>query len=98
MSGKYLSRCISPATYIISSRDGVIRPDKPMASALTSLALARISSQGTMTPRIDDFKIVALQNDSNDVFADIVNIALDRGNNDLSVRLAVSLWRFSSSM
>src|SRR5574344_1034321 len=40
---KYSSLSISPATYCISSRLGVIRPDRPTMSAFTSLALARIS-------------------------------------------------------
>ncbi|MCY1424546.1 hypothetical protein D9M71_402960 [compost metagenome] len=44
-------RCISLATWTISSSDGVIRPDRPMMSHFCSLAVCRIFSQGTITPR-----------------------------------------------
>ncbi len=44
-------RSISLATRTISSRLGVIRPDSPMMSAPTSLAVSRIFWVGTMTPR-----------------------------------------------
>ena len=42
---------ISLATWIISSKDGVIRPDKPMMSAFSSIAVCKIFSHGVMTPR-----------------------------------------------
>ncbi len=45
------SRCISVANPTISSRDGVMRPDRPMMSAPTSLAVSRIFCAGTITPR-----------------------------------------------
>ena len=44
-------RSISAATRTISSRLGVMRPDRPMMSAPTSLAVSRIFCVGTMTPR-----------------------------------------------
>ena len=44
-------RCISVATFTISSRLGVIRPDSPIASASTSRAVSRIFCAGTITPR-----------------------------------------------
>src|SRR5947208_3031136 len=46
-----LSRCISPATVTISSRDGVIRPLRPIMSARLSFAAFRMSCHGTITPR-----------------------------------------------
>ena len=42
---------ISPATWRISSSDGVISPDSPITSAPTSRAVARIFAAGTITPR-----------------------------------------------
>ena len=44
-------RVISSATVTISSSEGVIRPERPIMSALLSLADFRISWNGTMTPR-----------------------------------------------
>jgi hypothetical protein len=46
--GNQSSRCISAATCCISSRLGVIRPDRPMMSAPSTLALARMSWHGTI--------------------------------------------------
>jgi hypothetical protein len=43
--------CISFATAIISSNDGVIKPDKPIKSAFSSLAILRILSHGVITPK-----------------------------------------------
>ena len=42
---------ISRATWVISSRDGVINPLRPTTSAPISMALSRILSHETMTPR-----------------------------------------------
>ena len=44
-------RLISFAACTISSSEGVMSPESPMASALLSSAAARIFSHGTMTPR-----------------------------------------------
>ena len=44
-------RVISVATVIISSSEGVIRPDSPTRSAPSSVAVSRILWPGTMTPR-----------------------------------------------
>ncbi|MNH44298.1 hypothetical protein D3C81_1100420 [compost metagenome] len=52
ISGRWKSwRCISRATWTISSSDGVIRPDRPMMSHFCSRAVCRIFSAGTITPR-----------------------------------------------
>jgi len=45
------SRSISAATKHISSSEGVMRPDRPMASTFSSRAVAKILAAGTMTPR-----------------------------------------------
>ena len=44
-------RCISEAKFTISSREGVIRPERPMRSASTSRAASMTFWAGTMTPR-----------------------------------------------
>ena len=44
-------RSISPARKLISSSDGVIRPDSPMMSAPSAFAVSMILVAGTMTPR-----------------------------------------------
>ena len=43
-------RSISRATWLISSSEGVIRPDRPMMSTFSSRALSRICWAGTITP------------------------------------------------
>ena len=43
-------RSISLATNAISSSDGVISPESPITSALTSRALSRMFAAETMTP------------------------------------------------
>jgi hypothetical protein len=44
-------RFIWVATLTISSREGVISPDSPMAFAPCATAVSRILSAGTITPR-----------------------------------------------
>ena len=52
-------RAASPcATYAISSRLGVIRPDRPMMSAPSAFAFARISEHGTITPMLTTSKLL----------------------------------------
>ena len=55
---KYGSRCISRAICAISSRDGVINPDRPIMSAFSALAIARISAAGTITPMLTTSKLL----------------------------------------
>ena len=45
------ARCISLATFTISSSDGMISPDKLMATAFSSKAVCKIFPAGTITPR-----------------------------------------------
>ncbi len=78
-------RCISVATLTISSSDGVIRPDRPTASAPSATAVSRMVAAGTMTPEVDDLVVVAAEDDPDDVLADVVDVALDRGEHDLAL-------------
>jgi hypothetical protein len=55
---KWSSFCISLATYCISSSEGVIRPDRPTMSAPSTLARARISWHGTITPMFTTSKLL----------------------------------------
>ena len=54
-----------------------MRPDRPIMSAFSSRARARIFSAGTMTPMSMDFVVVAGEDDADDVFADVVDVAFD---------------------
>ena len=58
MALKYGSRCISLAICVISSNDGVIKPDKPIMSAFSALAMAKISATGTITPMLTTSKLL----------------------------------------
>ena len=44
-------RCISRATWLISSSEGVISPETPIRSAFSALARSRMTCAGTITPR-----------------------------------------------
>ncbi|EWS64149.1 hypothetical protein Y695_02614 [Hydrogenophaga sp. T4] len=57
-SRKWASFSISLATYCISSRLGVIRPERPTMSAPSSFALASTSWQGTITPMFTTSKLL----------------------------------------
>ena len=69
-----------------------------MMSTLCSIASSRMRSAGTMTPRSIDLVVVALQHDADDVLADVVDVALDGGHQDLAGRLARLAVAFSASM
>mmetsp|Transcript_4916 Transcript_4916/g.12722 ORF Transcript_4916/g.12722 Transcript_4916/m.12722 type:complete len:214 (+) Transcript_4916:1353-1994(+) len=60
MSSGILSprRSISFATVIISSSDGVMRPDRPRTSALCSFTAAMIFATGHITPRSTTLKLL----------------------------------------
>ena len=79
-------RSISRATNTISSSDGVIRPLRPIRSAL-------LVDGGLQDPigrhhdaEIDDLVVVAPENDADDVLADVVDVALHGGQDDLARR------------
>ena len=78
-------RVISSATVTISSSDGVIRPLRPIMSALLSLARLQDVLERHHDAEIDDLEIVALQDHADDVLADVVDVALDRGHDDLAL-------------
>ena len=44
--------------YVISSKLGVIKPDKPMMSAFSAFAMAKISAAGTITPMFTTSKLL----------------------------------------
>ena len=90
---KKSSRCISPATCCISSRLGVIRPDRPMMSAPSTLALREDVLARDHHAHVDDLEVVALEDDGDDVLADVVDVALDGRDDDLALglRLAAAL-------
>ena len=82
------SRSISPATWRISSSDGVMSPDSPIRSASTSRAVSRIRCDRDHDAEVDDLVVVAGEHDADDVLADVVDVALDRGHDDPAVRSA----------
>ena len=81
------SRCISPATVTISSSDGVISPDRPIMSALLSLAALQNVLPRHHDAEVDDLEAVALQDHADDVLADVVNVALDGRHDDPALAL-----------
>ena len=85
-------------TSTIWSSDGVISPDSPTTSASSSTAVSRIRSAGTITPRSIDLVVVAAEDDADDVLADVVDVALHRGEHDLPLRAAAPPAAFSASM
>ncbi len=76
------SRSIDLATWTISSSDGVIRPERPIMSTRTLARLLQNLVAGDHHAEIDDLVVVASQNHADDVLADVVNVALDRGHQD----------------
>jgi hypothetical protein len=92
-------RSISLATWAISSRDGVMRPESPIMSAF-SLSRYRDPLGGYHHAEVDHLEVVALQDHADDVLADVVHVALDRRRDDLALGFGVESprRRFSSSM
>ncbi len=62
-------------------------PERPMRSAFSSRAVSRIRGRRDHDPEVDDLVVVALEDDADDVLADIVDVALDRGHHDQAVVL-----------
>ena len=87
------SRSISCATVRISSSEGVIRPDRPMKSAFSARAVSRILRPRHHHAQIDDPVAVAGEHDADDVLADVVDVALDRGHDDRARVALVALGR-----
>ena len=81
------ARCISPATVTISSSDGVIRPDRPIMSALFSFAAFKDVLPRHHHAEVDHLEAVALQDHADDVLADVVDVALDGRHDDPALAL-----------
>ena len=95
------------ATCTISSSDGVISPDRPIMSTSRSRALLQDLLAGHHHAQVDDLVVVAGEHHADDVLADVVDVALDRGHQDLAARLvfgarcspaAAAALAFSASM
>ena len=71
-------RVISRATCTISSSDGVIRPLRPMMSALVLPRRGQDLRRRHHDPEVDDLVAVAAEHHADDVLADVVDVALDR--------------------
>ena len=63
----------------------MISPETPMASAFSSRAVCKIFSGGDHHAEIGDGVAVALEDDAHDVLADVVHIALHRGEDDVAL-------------
>ena len=70
------------ATWTISSSDGVISPDRPMRSASELAGGLEDPRRGHHHAEVDDLVVVAAEDDADDVLADVVDVALDRGHDD----------------
>ena len=60
----------------------MISPDRPIRSASHSRAVSRICADGHHHAEVDDLVVVALEDDADDVLADVVDVALDGGHDD----------------
>ncbi len=63
----------------------MIRPLRPIRSAPVSRAVFKILSARHHHAEIDHFIIVAAEHDADDIFADVVNVALHRGHDDAAL-------------
>ncbi len=61
-----------------------------MTSTPSSFAAARIFSLGDHDAEIDDLVVIAGEHDADDVLADVVHVALHRGEQHLALRLLVA--------
>ena len=76
-------RSISRATNTISSSDGVISPLRPMMSTFCSIACVEDLRRRHHHAEIDHLVVVAREHDPDDVLADVVDVTLDGGHEDL---------------
>ena len=79
----------------------MISPERPMMSTLFSTAVSRIFSRRNHHAQVDDFIVVAAEHDADDVFADVVDVAFDGGQQHLAAALvaaAAPAAAFSASM
>ena len=68
----------------------MIRPDRPMMSAPSTLALRQDVLARHHHAHVDDLEVVALEHDGDDVLADVVHVALDGGDDDLALGLGLA--------
>ena len=80
------ARCISAATVTISSSDGVIRPRQPDHVGIVVVGGLQDRRPRDHDAKVDDLEIIALEDDADDVLADVVNVALDRRHDDPALR------------
>jgi len=73
--------------------DGVIRPLNPNGVRLFLAAVSRIFAAGTITPDRQPV-IVTLQDNADDVLADVMHVTFDRGHDDGPLCFARALFRF----
>ena len=55
-----------------------------MMSTFSAMAVSRIFSRGDHHAEVDDLVVVAAEDDADDVLADVVDVALDGGHQDLA--------------
>ena len=79
------ARSISRATCVISSSDGVISPDRPITSALFALGRLEYRLRRHHDAEVHDVVVVALQDDRDDVLADVVHVAFHGGDHDAAL-------------
>ena len=78
-------RSISAATWHISSSDGRDQAGEPDDVRVLLLRRLQDFRRRHHHAEIDHLVIVALEHDADDVLADVVHVALDRGHDDLAV-------------
>ena len=64
-----------------------MRPLRPIRSAFSSLGALEDFFAGDHDAHVDDLVVVAGEHDADDVLADVVDVALDGGEDDLALRL-----------
>ena len=86
------------ATMRISSSEGVMSPDRPMRSAPSAARRLEDARPGHHDAQVDDLVVVAAEHDAHDVLADVVDVALDRGHDDLAGRAPPGPCRAASPL
>ena len=71
-----------------------MRPERPMRSTFSRLAVSRIFARRRHDAKVDHLEIIAAEHDADDVLADVVHVALHRRQQDLAGGGAFALVRF----
>ena len=82
---------ISSRFSFMTTVDLTSRPDMPITSASCSSAASRIARHRLLDAEVDDGVAVVGQDDVDEVLADVVDVALDRGQHDRALALLVGL-------